>query len=178
MEPEPINKQQIGGALSVITLLLLGAHGPVTAAEETGRLIEAAPGKAANAGLAETERQLTEAQDTREDASDYQGAVEITEEQNGGLVALGINDRLRVVIDGNPTTGYRWELRDLDPSLLRQIGEPTFSPFSNLQGSGGNFTFTFMALKVGTTHLRLSYRRPFEKGVPPARRYDVRVKIQ
>ena len=110
---------------------------------------------------------------------DRDGAlVEVTEEQNGGLVALSVRDKVRVVIDGNPTTGFLWKADDLDGSLLRQVGEPSFKPYSQLTGGGGDFALTFEALKAGATRLRLIYHRPFEKGVPPGRVYEVLVDIQ
>jgi predicted secreted protein len=107
------------------------------------------------------------------------GAItELTEEQNGGIVALIVNDIVRVQIDGNPTTGFIWETENLDANLLEQIGEAEFTSKSNVPGGGGMFTFTFKALDAGVTHLRLIYHRPFEKDIPPAQIFDVTVDIQ
>ena len=102
----------------------------------------------------------------------------LTEEQNGGTVALIVNDTVRVKLDGNPTTGFTWETENLDASLLQRLGEPDFARNSNLTGSGGAFTFAFKARKEGSTHLRLIYHRPFEKDKAPLRIFDVIVDIQ
>ena len=107
-----------------------------------------------------------------------QAPLTLTEEQNGGTVALKVNDLVRVQIDGNPTTGFTWETENLDTSLLGQVGEAEFTQNSNLVGAGGTFTFTFKALKAGVTHLRLIYHRTFEKDTPPAQVFDVTVDIQ
>lgn len=105
-------------------------------------------------------------------------AVELTEEQDGGLVALIVGDLVRVQLDGNPTTGYTWEPDQLDTSLLQLTGQPDFAQRTDLPGGGGSYTFTFKALKAGTGHLRLIYHRTFEKGVAPQRIFDVTVDIQ
>ncbi len=104
--------------------------------------------------------------------------LEITEEQNGGIVAMIVNDTVRIQIEGNPTTGFIWEPANLDTNLLEPVGEPKFTSNSNLAGGNGIFIFTFKAMKAGATHLRLIYHRPFEKNTPPAQLFDVTVDIQ
>lgn len=104
--------------------------------------------------------------------------IELTEELNGGVIALKIHDIVSVKIDGAPTTGYIWEVENLDINLLQQSGEAESVPNKNLPGSGRFFTFTFEAVGTGLTHLRLIYHRPFEKNTPPFRIFDVTVDIQ
>lgn len=104
--------------------------------------------------------------------------TELTEKQNGGVVALVVNDVVRVKLDGNITTGYSWEVDNLDATLLQKVGEVEYASTSSLTGGGGVFTLTFKALNIGTTHLHLIYHRAFEKGVPPIRVFDVTVDIQ
>lgn len=104
--------------------------------------------------------------------------MELTEAENGGVVALVVNDLVSVQLDGNPATGFLWETENLDTDLLGQVGETKFTSNNNLAGGGGMFTFTFKALSAGVTHLRLIYHRPFEKNIPPARIFDVTVDIQ
>jgi len=105
-------------------------------------------------------------------------AVELTEEQNGGTVALIVGDTMQIQLDGNPTTGYIWEADTLDTSLFEQAGPPKYTRNNNLTGGGGTYVFTFKALQAGSGHLRLIYHRTFEKGVAPLRVFDVTVDIQ
>lgn len=102
----------------------------------------------------------------------------LTEEQNGGTVALMVGDLVRVQLEGNPTTGFTWETENLDANLFEPIGEPEFTRNNNLVGGGGVFIFTFKTLKAGNTHLRLIYHRTFEKDTPPAQIFDVTADIQ
>ena len=104
--------------------------------------------------------------------------VNLTEEENGGNVALTVNDTLQIQLDGNPTTGYIWESENLDTDHLEQIGTPVFAAQSKLMGAPGQFTLTFKALRSGVVKLRLIYHRTFEKNVPPQQVFEVTVNIQ
>ncbi len=105
-------------------------------------------------------------------------AVSLSEEQNGGLVALIVNDQFQVLLEGNPTTGYTWEPDNLDTVLLERQGEPTYISKSKLKGSPGKFMLTFKALQPGVTKLRLIYHRTFEKNTAPERIFEVTLDIQ
>ena len=117
--------------------------------------------------------------DPANDAKNTSGSIlEITEEQNGGTVAVIVHDTISIQIEGNPTTGFNWEPENLDKNLLELVGEPKFTPNRHLKGGNGIFTFNFKALQAGVTHLRLIYHRSFEKNVPPERIFEVILDIQ
>jgi inhibitor of cysteine peptidase len=94
----------------------------------------------------------------------------------GSTVTLSTGDRLYVELEGNPTTGFTWELDSL-PSILEQLGDATFVPESELIGGGGEFTLRFEAVATGSGVLRLTYLRPFED-VPAADTFEVTVVVQ
>jgi inhibitor of cysteine peptidase len=104
--------------------------------------------------------------------------VTLSEEDTGSTVALRAGDTMEVVLDGNPTTGFSWETAAIDASVLKQLGEPGFEPYTNLIGSGGKFTFRFQAVSSGQTLLRLVYHRPWETEVPPEKTFEVTVVVQ
>ncbi len=87
-------------------------------------------------------------------------------------------DRLEVVLEGNPTTGYQWEIDALDVSVIKPIGEPEFKPDSHAIGSGGKFTFVFEVITSSQTTLTLIYHRPFEKGVQPLKTFRATVVVK
>jgi inhibitor of cysteine peptidase len=79
-------------------------------------------------------------------------------------------------LEGNPSTGYSWETKDLDSSMFEQVGDTVYqSSDPGLVGSGGTFTMTFKVLKAGTSILTLVYRRPWETGVDPADTFEISV---
>jgi inhibitor of cysteine peptidase len=97
----------------------------------------------------------------------------LTEADTGSAVDLHPGDQFLVVLSGNPTTGYQWLVSSFSAQVLCQPEEPRFQQSSDLTGSGGSSHFLFEAAGTGQTTLHLVYRRPFEKGKRPARRFKV-----
>jgi len=107
--------------------------------------------------------------------------VRLNEADSGRTLELHLADRLDVVLEGNPTTGYRWELVTVDKSILKPTGasgKPDYKPDSSALGAGGKFTFTFEAATAGQTKLQLIYHRSFEKGVPPVKTFEATVVVR
>lgn len=105
-------------------------------------------------------------------------SVKLTDEDLGRTVELGIGETLEVVLSGNPTTGYVWDVASLDRDILKEVGETEFKPDREARGSGGKMIMRFMSQAAGKTSLRLIYRRPFEKGKPPAKVFEVTVSVK
>ena len=105
--------------------------------------------------------------------------VQLKEENNRSQITLNSGDSLQIVLAGNPTTGFTWEIAECNQSLLQSQGEVEYQQEqSQLAGRGGIFKFTFKAISAGETTLKLIYHRTFEKEVPPAQEYEVFVKIK
>jgi inhibitor of cysteine peptidase len=99
--------------------------------------------------------------------------VQVREQDSGGTVELHRGDRLVVVLEGNPTTGYVWEQVAGDAAVIGSAGEPTFTPESQALGAGGTVSVPFTAVGAGQTTLKLAYHRTFEPGVPPLKTFEV-----
>jgi inhibitor of cysteine peptidase len=108
------------------------------------------------------------------------GAATLTldETDDGSTVAVEPNDTFDVVLKGNPTTGYGWNvhLSAEDAVILEQVGEPGYVSDSGLIGAGGTYTFTFRALAAGEATLALYYSRPWES-VPALKIFSVTVQV-
>jgi len=104
--------------------------------------------------------------------------VKVDEAQDGSAVELKVGSELMVVLDANPTTGYTWEVDQVDESVLEALGEPAFEASSDKVGAGGKMTFRFQALKAAETTLRLVYHRPWEQDEPPAGVFTLRVTVR
>lgn len=101
------------------------------------------------------------------------------EEQNGSRINLRVGDILQIVLAGNPTTGYTWEVAHNNADLLELQEEVEYqAEKTSLVGSGGTFIFTFKAIAKGNSSLKLIYRRPFEKGVPPIKEYQLTILVE
>ena len=102
----------------------------------------------------------------------------VTENDNGKTVTVNTGDKLIVKLDGNPTTGYTWQLNNFDTSLLESAGEPDYKTDSLLIGSGGRYTYTFAALKPGEVTLQFNYLRTWEKDIPPVENFSITVDVK
>jgi len=83
---------------------------------------------------------------------------------------VAVGDTIEVTLEGNPSTGYGWEVESVDAAVLEMVGEPEFvsAAAADLVGAAGTFTFTFTAAAGGKTDLVLVYRRPWEADATPA----------
>lgn len=82
---------------------------------------------------------------------------------------------LVLTLPSNPTTGFRWELRNPAASVLKRLGPEVYSNSeedSGLVGSGGESTWRFRVAASGDDRLELVYRRPWEKDAEPAESFS------
>jgi inhibitor of cysteine peptidase len=105
------------------------------------------------------------------------GEVNIGPEDNGKRVEVNAGDTLRLSLPSHPTTGYRWEVVEIDEDVLRQVGEPEFQPESELLGAPGEQIFRFHAVGEGQAMLKLIYHRSWEKDVEPADTFRIQVAV-
>jgi inhibitor of cysteine peptidase len=96
----------------------------------------------------------------------------------GKTISLHLGDTLVVTLDGNITTGYNWLMQPMDPEILKQVGEPAYTPESNKVGAPGKIALTFQAVKTGQANLVLNYMRSFEKDTPPLNTFEVIVVVK
>lgn len=104
--------------------------------------------------------------------------VKVDANANGTQVELQKAQTLVITLESNPTTGYSWEVVDLDDSILRQVGEPEFQPESEALGAPGVEILRFEAMKAGQAALKLVYRRPWEEGEEPLETFSLQVVVR
>ena len=103
--------------------------------------------------------------------------VDLTETDSGKTIEMKVGSCLNVVLEGNPTTGYTWEITSKDSPVLKKVKAPEFKPQSKLIGSGGKFTFQFKAARSGKAALKLVYHRSWEKKVPSERTFQLNITV-
>ncbi len=107
------------------------------------------------------------------------GVTRVGAGQAGGSVELEVGDTLVVELAGNPTTGYNWQVEEINPLVLEQVGEVEFkSDNAMLVGSGGVVRLTFRAMEAGNSPLALVYLRSWEEGVEPLEVFSLDVVIK
>ena len=103
----------------------------------------------------------------------------IAASDNGTTVNAVAGQELVITLDGNPSTGYTWEAKDLDTTMFLQVGDSQFTSANpDLVGSGGTLTLTFRVLKTGNATLTLVYHRPWERDVEPLDSFSVTVMVK
>jgi len=106
----------------------------------------------------------------------------LSSEDNGRTLEMKSGETLLISIDGNPTTGYTWEVDSVDETILQLAGEPDYSTSSEskpgMTGVGGTYKFTFNAVSTGTATLKLKYWRTFEPENPPVETFEVEIVVK
>lgn len=111
--------------------------------------------------------------------SPQQQEVKASIDDVGHEMQLKKGQTLVVTLEGNPTTGYSWEVAEpLNEQVLRQVGEPEFKAESDALGAGGVQILRFEAVNAGKTTLKLIYHRPWEEGVDPLETYSIEVMVR
>ena len=106
--------------------------------------------------------------------------MSLTEADNGMQITVNSGDAITLTLESNPTTGYSWQVMEIDNRVLIQDGDPEYKQFSSsegLVGAGGTETFRFKVVGTGTTTLGLGYMRPWES-VPPIETYTVTIRVE
>ncbi|MBP1632500.1 MAG: inhibitor of cysteine peptidase [Acidobacteria bacterium] len=78
-------------------------------------------------------------------------------EDDGRRVEVAAGEQITLRLEGNPTTGWAWQVTAVDPAVLAPAGEPDYESSSDADGAGGTYTFRFEAVAAGETQLVLEY---------------------
>lgn len=108
---------------------------------------------------------------TRPDATE----LTVGPQDAGKLVTLDELSVLRVALEGQPSTGYVWQLESVDGAVLKQVEE-------RVEGSGNiggidQQVFKLVGVGQGTTTLRFVNRRPWEKPDSAAKSFEIQVNV-
>ena len=108
------------------------------------------------------------------------GEVQVSKEDNGGMVEINTGMVLVVSLESNPTTGYSWFVESVDEAILAQKGEVEFddSGRENLVGAPGVEIYRFEATEAGESSLILVYQRPWEEDVEPLETFTLQVIVK
>jgi parallel beta-helix repeat protein len=107
--------------------------------------------------------------------------VDVNEDDDGGLIELETGQVLVVTLESNPTTGYRWEVQQVQASVIGQIGGVEFKPFVEdgkpVVGAGGWEIFRFRAVGIGQVTLQMVYHKSWEEDAEPLRTFTLDVAV-
>jgi inhibitor of cysteine peptidase len=107
------------------------------------------------------------------------GTLELSKQRQCPLT-LDKGQQLILSLPSNPTTGFRWEIRDGAEKVLRSLGPEVYSnpEDAGLVGAGGMSTWRFTAREPGEGRLLLTYQQPWEPNVPPAETFECELRVK
>jgi inhibitor of cysteine peptidase len=100
---------------------------------------------------------------------------------NGRQIELTKGQTFNVTLETNPSTGYSWEVVELNNSILHKIGEAESEPYStteNMVGIPIMHTFQFEVINTGQTTLKIVYHRIWEKDVAPEKTFSINLTVR
>lgn len=101
----------------------------------------------------------------------------LNENDAGKTVEIQVGDELDIILEGNPTTGYVWEVMSINSTVLK-LSSSSFVANDNTLGANGMETIKFQALTEGQTELNLHFHRPFESNKLPLKTFTFTVIIK
>ena len=104
--------------------------------------------------------------------------VRLTEQNDGGTTAISVGTQVEVSLSSNPSTGYSWQLINVDQAILEKTGNDYIQPSNIVPGASGTEQWNFTGRAAGQTPLRLEYRRSWEStDLPAARTFTATVTV-
>ena len=92
---------------------------------------------------------------------------------NQNIIKVKLGDIFEVVLDSNPSTGYRWEV-DFDTEFVK-LEEKSYMPLSSKFGGGGREQFRYLSLKHGKTTITMQYKRSWEKRIIKKEKFVIEI---
>jgi inhibitor of cysteine peptidase len=86
----------------------------------------------------------------------------VTQEGNGKTIDLSVGQVFLIQLDENPTTGYRWDVCEIDPDLIERTEDQYSQNLGSETGGGGVRIFKFTAKKTGQSQIQLKHWRSWE----------------
>jgi inhibitor of cysteine peptidase len=106
------------------------------------------------------------------------GSARLTDADSGEAVELTVGGELVVDLEENVTTGYSWRV-DVTPGFLQvTANEQKVAAATGAVGAAGRHIVTWKATRAGTGEVVLTYLRPWEQGVPPAKKFTASVTVK
>ena len=84
------------------------------------------------------------------------------ESSNNEEASLRVDEQFEIVLEENPSTGYRWRLTDASSAICTVTGD-RFEIANSAPGGGGTHRWLFRVTRAGEGAIALEKSRSFEK---------------
>jgi predicted secreted protein len=93
--------------------------------------------------------------------------------QQGNNISIKKDQEFNLYLKSNPTTGYEW-IPIFNASIVKLISH-SFKPSSLLMGASGTDTFVFKGMSLGTTLIKMQYKRSWENNSVAEKKFVVSI---
>lgn len=108
---------------------------------------------------------------------DSSPALQVTDPQLPIEVSAG--KEFNIILESNPSTGYHWEVGELDKNVLEFVKKDYASTSDpNLVGGGGLDVWTFKAVNAGEAQITLGYYPPSNVLTEPQQKVTFTVTVK
>jgi len=107
--------------------------------------------------------------------------INLSMDYNGRQIELTNGQTFNVTLETNPSTGYSWEVVELNNSIIQKIGEAVSEPNitqKNMVGVPVMHTFQLEVINTGQTTLKIVYHRKWEKDVAPVNTFSIELFVR
>ena len=113
---------------------------------------------------------------------DYKGEISCDEFNNNhhhrSDFEVEVGDKITVELCSNPTTGFQWDYETSIDNVLKEEDHDFEEPGGDVAGAAGTETWTFEAVKAGTTEVRMEYSQPWEGGSKAEWTYTMTITVE
>ena len=102
----------------------------------------------------------------------------ISEDSNGMTLSVARDTTFTIALKGNASTGFSWNIRDLDTTKLCISGQSRFIGRDTIPGTSGTFYLDFKPVKKGVSTVRLIYSREWETDIPPEDSFSITIRVK
>jgi inhibitor of cysteine peptidase len=102
------------------------------------------------------------------------------EAKNHCPLSMQRGQELTLSLRSNPSTGFRWEVKEAASGVLKSLGKEVYShpEDAGLVGSAGQSTWRYKAQNPGNGRLLMIYHQPWEPNVAPASTFDCAISVE
>jgi predicted secreted protein len=108
------------------------------------------------------------------------GLISLTIADSSRTIKVVVGDTLDLVLEGIPGTGYQWQFDSIDGAKLTptELPRPLVPQRPYKVGGPRPYYFAFIAAVRGEAFIRLVYKRLWEKDIPPAITFELKINIE
>lgn len=93
--------------------------------------------------------------------------------QQGNNISIKKDQEFNLYLKSNPTAGYEW-IPIFNASNVKLVSH-SFKPSSMLMGASGTDTFVFKGMSLGTTLIKMLYKRSWENNSVAEKKFVVSI---